>query len=603
MESETRLSDLEAVQRSNRGFKESLSAKVAAFDYLDDHNITNGPGGRFAPTGSDEGSSSSSSSSSSADSKSLSEGEHLALNEAHDHLSGALGIVGGGTQEHELISKIMDRVNEIRWGHAEKAAEKKRELADEHAHLMRLPRWRDTNPAAGEVSRAKEFLTKAASTLKQKFEREPEFRKTVYKEIGLAISGLVLTHFGAAALGAVGAKGAGSEGVMKVLEHLHKSADYGSKAAEGVKKARMVVAGRAAKALRGGIIAAVNVAVSDIVFHAEGSGGKADSDSDYENYLEQHVRNIVDEHAGVQAENARVAGESAAQEGAKIAAKTQADLEKKKAAAKARAAKEFEDVKKKAHGKKIEFATRLVEAFEYLDDHNLTNGPGGRFVRAGEGGPETGDGKSSVSTGVGGSDVGGVVSKLLADNPPRKGEATFEYQSRVVNGLSPELKHEVLFQIREHPAPVDFVAAGASKYRADHGLPEPQIDITTVKAPLEASEAVAKAFDLTPDQKDDPVVQAAFSDFKRQNAEMYDFITKPVAQGGLGITVEVAHTKDPYSSAKEQADDIQNNHHFFIESGLGGEHQATMTTEEYDHFRAVHDLWTCWNWWRIRSTW
>ncbi len=226
--------------------------------------------------------------------------------------------------------------------------------------------------------------------------------------------------------------------------------------------------------------------------------------------------------------------------------------------------------------KQKELLAAMVEMFS----NDYPRQEGGRF------GPGPGNGAGSGS----GSGLDATVSKLLADNPQKPGEATFEYQSRVVNGLDPDLKHEVLFRIREKPAPVDFIASGADKYRSDHGLPNPQVDVSSVKAPLESSEAVAKAFDLTPDQSKDPVVQTAFDDFKRQNAEMFDFITKPVEQGGLGITVEVSHSKDPYPSAQAQADDLKDNHHFFIESGLGGQHQATMTTEEYDQFRAVHDI-------------
>lgn len=257
-----------------------------------------------------------------------------------------------------------------------------------------------------------------------------------------------------------------------------------------------------------------------------------------------------------------------------------------------------EAIRRSKAGFKAHLAARIAGllAFEYLDEHNLENGPGGRFVRAGEGGSDgsAGAGSKSNSSGAGsgssGADIEGTVQKLLSDNPRKAGEAVFEYQSRIVGKLDPELKHEVLYQIREQTGVVGYIAAGADKYREAHGLPNPQIDVSKVKAPLEGSEEVAKAFDLTPDESKDPVVQAAFEDFKKQNEEMYGFITKPVSEGGLGITVEVSTKKDPYASAQEQADDLKNNHHFFIESGLGGEHQATMTTQEYDRFRAVHDI-------------
>lgn len=248
---------------------------------------------------------------------------------------------------------------------------------------------------------------------------------------------------------------------------------------------------------------------------------------------------------------------------------------------------DLEAIRRSNAGFKDQLANRIAAIFA-----NECHDESGRFCSDGSGdGGGSGSGSGSGSkSGGGGTDLDKTVSKLLSDNPQKPGEAVFEYQSRIVGGLDVELKHEVLFRIREQTGPVDFIAKGASDYRAAHGLPNPQIDISQVKAPLEGSEKVAEAFDLTPDQSKDPVVTAAFEDFKKQNAEMYDFITKPESEGGLGIKVEVSQQKDPYPSAQAQADDLKNNHHFFIESGLGGEHQATMTTQEYDRFRAVHDI-------------
>ena len=41
---------------------------------------------------------------------------------------------------------------------------------------------------------------------------------------------------------------------------------------------------------------------------------------------------------------------------------------------------------------------------------------------------------------------------------------------------------------------------------------------------------------------------------------------------------------------EEQRNDLEQNHHLTIQSGLGGDHSGTMTQEEYDRFRAVHDV-------------
>lgn len=115
-----------------------------------------------------------------------------ALNEVHGHLGSALNIVGKLTQEGSLIARIQNGIREVQKGSAARkeasAAEKKEDLES----VFKLPRWRDTNPSKGSVARVGEFLNKAASTIKQKWSREPEFRKDVYKELGLAISGVAL---------------------------------------------------------------------------------------------------------------------------------------------------------------------------------------------------------------------------------------------------------------------------------------------------------------------------------------------------------------------------------------------------------------------------
>lgn len=190
--------------------------------------------------------------------------------------------------------------------------------------------------------------------------------------------------------------------------------------------------------------------------------------------------------------------------------------------------------------------------------------------------------------GSGGTDV----DALLAANPQQPGEADFTYQSRIVAGLKPEARHELLFRMREKYEPCAYLVAAADRWRASHDLPDPNINLLDVRAPLDKGEEVALTFEQTPDESNDPRVQAAFDDFKRQNEEMYAFVTRPESAGGCGVTVDFAPNSagDPYPSAAAQADDLRDNQHITIQSGLGGEHTATMTTAEYDRFRAVHDV-------------
>jgi hypothetical protein len=135
------------------------------------------------------------------------------------------------------------------------------------------------------------------------------------------------------------------------------------------------------------------------------------------------------------------------------------------------------------------------------------------------------------------------------------------------------------------------------KWRKDHGLVEPKMDLSTVPADLPEAYVTARMFEDTPDMSDDPETQRVFNVFKQQSEEMWEFMTRPESEGGLGITVDWWEATDPeqfgvgpYPTAAAQAEDLRQNHHIFLESGLGGEHDATMTREQYDRFRAVHDV-------------
>lgn len=183
----------------------------------------------------------------------------------------------------------------------------------------------------------------------------------------------------------------------------------------------------------------------------------------------------------------------------------------------------------------------------------------------------------------------GNVDDYIAAHPQNPGEPYFEWQARLVDGLPADEKNALLFDTRERYPRVDFIAAGATRWRTDHNLPEPNIDISEVPVPQAKADAVARAFEDTPDMGNDPRVQQAFGEFKVQSQEMWDFMTAAEPQG-LGITVDFTDQVDPYPNATAQAEDLRQNHHITIQSGLGGAHQLTMSQEEYDRFRAVHDV-------------
>ena len=182
------------------------------------------------------------------------------------------------------------------------------------------------------------------------------------------------------------------------------------------------------------------------------------------------------------------------------------------------------------------------------------------------------------------------VDALLAANPQKPDEDIFVYQGRVAHLLDDSQEQsDLLFAVRERYEPVQSVVDGMQQWQVDHGLDPVPAVIVEQHADLAEADAAGRAFENATDQSGDPTVQAAYEDFKRQNEEMFDYMTKPVAEGGMGINVQFTNQHDPYKTAAAQAADLRDNNRIVIESGLGGNHTASMTTAEYDRFRAVHD--------------
>ncbi len=127
----------------------------------------------------------------------ISANAHAVLEDVHSHLQGALDIVKAHTVEGALIGRIQNGIREVQKGTAARKAAEAINVKEEAERIMKLPRWRDSNPSKSLVGRVGELLTKAASTLQEKFKREPEFRKEIYKEVAMAVSGVGI-HFLAA---------------------------------------------------------------------------------------------------------------------------------------------------------------------------------------------------------------------------------------------------------------------------------------------------------------------------------------------------------------------------------------------------------------------
>lgn len=193
------------------------------------------------------------------------------------------------------------------------------------------------------------------------------------------------------------------------------------------------------------------------------------------------------------------------------------------------------------------------------------------------------------------SDSGGPFNGMSAEafvaaNPRGADEAVFEWQGRIVKSLPRDLQSEILFRTRERYPPCEYIKNGADRWCDVNGLPRPPDNIGDTPCDIEEADAVAEYFENTPDQSGDPRVQAAYDDFKKQSEAQWAFMTSPLSEGGLGIRVTFTDDVDPYPTARAQNDDLNINRHVYLQRGLGGAHEATITGPEYDRFRAVHDV-------------
>jgi hypothetical protein len=196
--------------------------------------------------------------------------------------------------------------------------------------------------------------------------------------------------------------------------------------------------------------------------------------------------------------------------------------------------------------------------------------------------------------GIGGDTTEGLggksVQQFLAANPRQPGEDIFVWQGRIVQGLPKDTANNIIYKTRERYAPVDYLRNGIDRWTDEHGLPRMADNVREIPCDMKEADQAARYFETSPDQSGDPRVAAAYEDFKAQSQAQWDYMTKPESEGGLGVKIEFTDQVDPYKTAEEQAADLRDNHHMFTQSGLGGAHEATMTQDEYDRFRAVHDV-------------
>lgn len=141
--------------------------------------------------------------------------------------------------------------------------------------------------------------------------------------------------------------------------------------------------------------------------------------------------------------------------------------------------------------------------------------------------------------------------------------------------------------------PVPAVAQGIARYRAMTGRGPMERDFSSVAVDPVVAQHVARQYQQAPDHMEEalPHFQAMREEIGRQ----YDFMTKPVHRGGMGISVESA-SGDPYTTStgapnsKAMMRDVHENSRIkVLPTAVTGAHPF-FSNDENDAFRAVHDV-------------
>lgn len=144
--------------------------------------------------------------------------------------------------------------------------------------------------------------------------------------------------------------------------------------------------------------------------------------------------------------------------------------------------------------------------------------------------------------------------------------------------------------------PVDFVAEGAKRFASEQGLnwkqPSNQLQVDHQRG--RAQERAYRAALVSPE--DHPGIKESYAAATEHINKQYDFMTRPVEQGGMGITHETVHD-DPYPTPQAMADDLRQNRRirtYATATTAAGDKQAptlqAFDNDTNDKFRAVHDV-------------
>jgi hypothetical protein len=149
----------------------------------------------------------------------------------------------------------------------------------------------------------------------------------------------------------------------------------------------------------------------------------------------------------------------------------------------------------------------------------------------------------------------------------------------------------------QRPAGVPFLREGARAYAESRGMTYSSAGLDQLQADPSFQHRVAQSYESATPDPNDHRVRKAYSALSEEVGHQYDYLTRPVQEGGLGVNVrfepELEGTSIYPTHEHLMADLLHNRQLRVNATGSSSEDQAIghpfLDPETNDKFRAVHD--------------
>lgn len=154
----------------------------------------------------------------------------------------------------------------------------------------------------------------------------------------------------------------------------------------------------------------------------------------------------------------------------------------------------------------------------------------------------------------------------------------------------------------EYKAPYEvpsFVREGVERYHSEKGLAPPDWDDAIDRqVDPQLMTKRARQYDTMPAHDDSPETMAAFEAARTDILDQYEFLTRPEAEGGMGVTVQPMNTDpyhgfpgaDPDDPMLGMIEDLKTNRNIRVWDTPDEHAHPYFSNEENTKLRAVHDV-------------